>query len=84
MMLPDATTLHNPSPEYIRALVDRTCMSQEAIAGTLGITARSLRYYMTPENDRSHVRAPYLVQFGLEVMAHQRPGLGLGKDQNRP
>lgn len=63
-MSPDAT-LHNPAPRYLRELLERSGLTQEAAAQRLGITGRALRNYLSESDPRE---APYLVQFGLECL----------------
>lgn len=62
-MKPDAT-LHDPRPEYLRALLDEAGLSQREAARRIGITDRALRYYVAGQRV-----APYLVQFALERLA---------------
>jgi transcriptional regulator with XRE-family HTH domain len=66
-MNPDATN-HDPRPEYLRALVARSGLSQREAARRIGVSERLLRYYLAPlEGD--HREAPYPVQFSLESLA---------------
>lgn len=65
-MTPNAS-LHNPSPEYIRALVERSGLSQREAAKRIGVSDRLLRYYLTAGADSRS--APYPVQFALEALA---------------
>lgn len=74
-MKPDARH-YNPSPEYLRQLIDRVRdpelmhegkPSQQKIAARLGIPPRTFRQYLT--NQESHKDAPYAVQFSLEALA---------------
>ncbi|OJX04564.1 MAG: hypothetical protein BGO72_21365 [Burkholderiales bacterium 70-64] len=67
-MLPDAA-LHNPSPDYIRALLERAGLSQRAAAKRLGISERMMRYYVATDSS-DHRSAPYCVQFALETLAN--------------
>ena len=71
-MTPDATK-HNPSPDYLRALLDRAGVSQREAARRIGISERMMRYYLAPES-ADHRPAPYPVQFALEALACQSPG----------
>jgi hypothetical protein len=64
---PDATIYYDPDPAYLRSLVERTGLSQNAAARTLGVSERSMRYYLS-ETDRSSP-APYLFQVALEDLA---------------
>lgn len=41
---PDAS-LHDPSPAYLRGLLERAGITQQAAATALGITGRVMRYY---------------------------------------
>lgn len=67
-MKPDAT-LHDPRPEYLRALLADAGMSQRASAEKLGIHERMMRYYLYPEGHPQRRPAPYLVQYALEGLA---------------
>lgn len=69
-MTPDATR-HDPRPEYLRALVQQSGLTQREIARRIGISDRLLRYYLT-EVDGDHRVAPYPVQFALESLAAHR------------
>lgn len=64
---PDAS-LHDPRPEYLRALLQRAGVSQREAARRLGISERVMRYYLADES-ADHRPAPYPVQFALEAMA---------------
>lgn len=66
-MLPDSTK-HNPSPEYLRALLDRAGLSQREAARRIGISERMMRYYLTPES-AGYRPAPYAVQYALESLS---------------
>lgn len=69
-MKPDAIE-HNPDPAYIRQLVLATGMSKEQVAARIGISLRSLDYYMS---DRKLRIAPYAVQYCLEqLINHGKP-----------
>ena len=67
-MKPDASK-HDPRPEYLRALVDRTGLSQRATAERIGISDRLLRYYLAPEISGDRRVAPYPVQYALEQLS---------------
>ena len=68
-MTPDATR-HNPDPAYLRGLLTRAGLSQNAAARRIGISTRMMRYYLaTGETGRT---APYLMQFALEALARVR------------
>jgi hypothetical protein len=60
--------LYNPSPAYLRELVDRIGWKQDVCAQRIGVKVRMLRYYLSLADD--HIDAPYPVQFALECLAH--------------
>ena len=66
-MTPDATK-HNPSPDYLRALLVRAGVSQREAARRIGVSERVMRYYLAPEAS-DYRPAPYVVQFALESLA---------------
>lgn len=67
-MTPDAT-LHNPAPDYLRALVAASGLSQRECARRIGVSERLLRYYLTDQTGGKEAReAPYPVQFALEAL----------------
>jgi hypothetical protein len=68
-MRPDATN-HNPRPEYLRALIDRSGLSQREAARRIGISDRAMRYHLADGTDRP---APYPVQFAIECLAARPP-----------
>lgn len=65
-MTPDASQ-HDPSPEYIRALLSATGMTGREVAQAIGVSPRMLRYYIAESG--AHCPAPYAVQFALESLA---------------
>lgn len=67
-MTPDATR-HNPDPQYLRQLLQASGLDQVQAAARLGITDRTLRYYLSEVGSAGYRPAPYLVQFGLECAA---------------
>ena len=74
---PNAARLHDPRPEYIRALLDDANLTQPEAAKRLGISERMLRYYLTDELSEQWRPAPYLVQYALEVLAQRiQPSTG--------
>jgi len=83
-MTPDARE-HDPSPEYLRALIDRSGLSQRAAARQLGICERQMRRYLAPRDvGVSTADAPYLVQFALEALAMRRSAKHITVTRNRP
>lgn len=66
---PDATR-HNPDPEYLRALIALTGLSQQKVADEIGIGHRLLKYYLTtPAPDKESRVATYPVQYAIERLA---------------
>ena len=68
MLTPDASR-HDPSPAYLRALIERAGLSQRRAALLIGIDPRALRYYLQSEDHPSRRVAPYPVQYALERLA---------------
>lgn len=69
--VPDAS-LHNPDPDYLRGLIAITGLSQREVAEKIGITFRSLKYYlMTPGDEKEYRVATYPVQFSIEMLARE-------------
>lgn len=68
---PDAS-LHDPRPEYLRALLRKAGLSQRQAAARLGISERMMRYYLA-DKTADHRPAPYPVQFALEALAVEAP-----------
>lgn len=66
-MTPDATR-HNPSPDYLRALLEHSGVSQREAARRIGISERMMRYYLAPP-DADHRPAPYAIQYALERLS---------------
>lgn len=66
-MTPDATK-HDPRPEYLRSLVQRSGLSQRECARRLGISERVMRYYLS-DVAADHRPAPYPIQFALECLS---------------
>jgi transcriptional regulator with XRE-family HTH domain len=64
---PDAALYYDPDPVYLRSLVERIGLSQNATARKIGVSERAMRYYLS-EIDRSSP-APYPVQVALEELA---------------
>lgn len=66
-MKPNAAK-HNPDPAYLRELIERAGLSQREAAARVGVTDRTMRYYLSTEPE-SWKPAPYAVQFALEQLA---------------
>ena len=64
MRKPDPS-LHNPSSEYLRGLIEKTGLSQRKTALAIGISERSIRDYLNPNHPS---QAPYPIQFTLECL----------------
>lgn len=69
-MTPDSTK-HNPSPDYLRALLARAGISQREAARRIGVSERMMRYYLAPES-ADYRPAPYVVQFALESLPRSK------------
>lgn len=67
-MIPDATK-HDPSPEYLRALLARAGLSQREAARRIGVSERVMRYYLAPTDSPGYRPAPYTVQYALEQLS---------------
>ena len=65
---PDAS-LHDPSPAYLRGLLETAGITQEAAATALGITDRVMRYYLSSQKSATYRPAPYAIQYALEQLA---------------
>ncbi len=61
-------SLHNPSASYLRSLIDKAGMSQQAAADAVGISVRAMRAYLAKDDPRE---APYAVQYALEQLARK-------------
>lgn len=68
---PDSSRRNN-SPEYIANLVEKTGLRKVEIAKRIGVTPRALHYYMDAEDKPKKRRAPYCVQFTLEMLARSK------------
>lgn len=71
MQTPNARQDHNPTPSYLRGLIRRAGMTQHGAAERIGVSARTMRNYLSP---KSASRAPYHVQFALERLAAAAQG----------
>ena len=54
---------YNPSPDYLRSLIEGAGLSQRAAARAIGLSERTIRYYLSGQRE-----APYTVQFALECL----------------
>lgn len=70
-MRPDATR-YNPSPAWLRLLLRKAALSQQAAARAIGISPRTMRYYLTSPDAAGYRPAPYAVQYALEMLALTR------------
>ena len=61
---PDSAIYYDPRPEYLRTLIESSGLSQNLAAKKIGISERSLRYYLS---DR---KADYPVQVALEDLSN--------------
>ena len=59
---------HNPDPARLRALLAAAGLSQREAARRLGVSDRTMRYYLSTD-PAAWKPAPYSVQFALEAMA---------------
>jgi transcriptional regulator with XRE-family HTH domain len=65
-MTPDASK-HDPRPEYLRALLVRSGLSQREAARRIDVSERMMRYYLAPA-EADYRPCPYVVQFALESL----------------
>jgi len=68
MTKPDAEK-HNPDPQYLRQLIERSGLSQRGAAHAIGVPERMMRYHCQPVDHPTYREAPYVVQFALEALA---------------
>lgn len=54
---------HNPSPDYLRSLIEGAGMSQREASQRIGITDRSMRFYLSGQRP-----IPYSVQYAIEEL----------------
>ncbi|KZC17033.1 hypothetical protein RHOFW104R8_13410 [Rhodanobacter sp. FW104-R8] len=67
MVKPDASR-HDPRPEYLRALIEKSGLSQVECARLLGIDGSTMRRYLASRTATAKP-APYPVQYALEQLA---------------
>ena len=61
-MKPNATN-HNPSPTYLRSLIEGAGISQRQAAEAIGIAPRTMRAYLSGFRP-----IPYTVQYAIEQL----------------
>jgi transcriptional regulator with XRE-family HTH domain len=66
-MKPDAK-LYNPAPDYLRALIAQSGLSQREAARRIGVDERLFRAYLADRASKSARTAEYTVQFALESL----------------
>ena len=59
---------YNPSPVYLRSLIEQTGLSQRKAAKVIGVSERVMRNYLSL-NPNDHTKCPYPVQYCLECLA---------------
>ncbi len=65
---PDAVN-HQPECQYIRELIAHSGLGTNACARRIGITPKSLRQMIDPDN---RMMTPYTVQYALECLVHDQ------------
>lgn len=65
-MKPNAAK-HNPDPDYLRELLERTGLSQREAARRIGVSERTMRYYLSTDPE-AWKPAPYPVQYAIESL----------------
>jgi transcriptional regulator with XRE-family HTH domain len=56
---------YNDKPEYYRQLIEKTGLSQNEVAKRLGVSHRTMRYYLSGTNP-----PPYTFQYALEALVN--------------
>ena len=63
-------SFYNPDPDYIRALIEATGLSQRAVAEQIGVSERMIRYYVTRHRDDTKgQKVTYVAQYAIERLA---------------
>ena len=62
---------YNPSPVYLRSLIEQTGLSQRKAAKVIGVSERVMRNYLSL-NQNDYTKCPYPVQFCLECLANKK------------
>lgn len=57
---------YNPSPDYLRSLIEKAGITQREAARQIGIDERTMRRYLTNPENKSYIKCPYVVQYALE------------------
>lgn len=61
--------LHNPDPNYIRGLIEKSGLDHDALSKRLGICTRSIRLYVADLDVKTRRDTPYCIQYALEQLA---------------
>ena len=69
-MIPNSDN-YNPSPVYLRSLIEQTGLSQRKTAKVIGVSERVMRNYLSL-NPNDYTKCPYPVQFCLEYLANKK------------
>ncbi|MHB1273607.1 MAG: helix-turn-helix domain-containing protein [Rhodanobacter sp.] len=67
-MKPDASH-HDPRPDYLRALLAQSALSQRAAARLIGISERQMRAHLCDPALPGYRTPIYAVQYALEQLA---------------
>ena len=62
---------YNPSPLYLRSLIEQTGLSQRKAAKVIGVSERVMRNYLSL-NTNDYTKCPYPVQYCLECLANKK------------
>lgn len=73
----DAKNRHNPDPDYLRALLRRSRLSQRQAAEVIGMPLRTLELNL---KHGTKYPADYRTQFALEWLAERQPAMVAGVD----
>ena len=63
---------HDPDPEKLRAMLENAGYSARSAAKAIGVPARTLQRYLSPNAIRTGFLAPYPVQFAIEALTKAR------------
>lgn len=69
-MRPEAS-LRNPSPRYLRGLIEAAGLTQREAARRVGVSERMMRYYLSDVDAQTFRAAPYPVQYALEQLCRR-------------